>query len=193
MIRKIISGGQTGVDRAALDVAIHLNVPHSGWCPRGRRAEDGPLAPIYQLQETESFNYAERTEKNVIDSDGTLILHQGPLTGGTLLTVQLAQRWSKPFFTVDLACPWNGHAGPMIDHDNSPNMPSVAGVSSDESPSREPRSLLSWIVAHRIETLNVAGPRESSVPGIGQMAREFLFSFFDGLKELNCEVDLMDE
>ncbi len=87
-IAKIISGGQTGVDRAALDVAIELELPCGGWCPRGRLAEDGTVPDRYPLQETRSAEYAERTERNVIDSDGTLIIATRPLTGGTALTVE---------------------------------------------------------------------------------------------------------
>lgn len=172
MIEKIVSGGQTGVDRAALDVAIHLGVPHGGWSPRGRRAEDGPLEPIYQLQETKSANYTERTEKNVIDSDGTLILYLRPLSGGTLLTLQLAQRWAKPCLAIDLA-------------KLQPEPPST-------NPEQSPTSASRWIREYGIETLNVAGPRESTTPGIGRLAREFLFSLFDEFKGPDCEVDLED-
>lgn len=171
MINKVISGGQTGVDRAALDVAIHLGIPHGGWCPRGRRAEDGPLAPIYQLQETESSNYVERTEKNVIDSDGTLILHLGPLSGGTLLTLQLARRWAKPVLAIDLA-------------KLQPELPLTQ--------TQGPTSVSRWIQEYGIETLNLAGPRESTTPGIGQLTREFLFPLFDEFKGPDCEVDLED-
>ena len=71
MVKKIISGGQTGVDRAALDAAIKLTIPHGGWIPQGRLTEDGPLPPEYQLQETRSNRYADRTEKNVMDADAT--------------------------------------------------------------------------------------------------------------------------
>jgi hypothetical protein len=84
---KIISGGQTGVDRAALDAALALNIPCGGWCPKGRKAEDGPIPERYPLQETSSADYRVRTEKNVTDSDGTLILTRGPVTGGTAYTV----------------------------------------------------------------------------------------------------------
>ena len=89
-IKKVISGGQSGVDRAALDVAIELGIPHGGWCPAGRRSEDGTIAPIYQLQETNSRNYAKRTEKNVLDSCGTLILYRHAISGGTALTQRLS-------------------------------------------------------------------------------------------------------
>ena len=81
MIRKIISGGQTGVDRAALDVAIKLAVAHGGWIPKGRITESGPLPDNYNLKETRSSSYSDRTEKNVLDSDGTLIISRGSLTG----------------------------------------------------------------------------------------------------------------
>jgi predicted Rossmann-fold nucleotide-binding protein len=80
MIQKIISGGQTGVDRAALDAAIKLTIPYGGWIPRGRLTEDGPLPPKYQLKETGSTRYADRTEKNVLEADATLIISRGPLT-----------------------------------------------------------------------------------------------------------------
>jgi hypothetical protein len=82
MIKKIITGGQTGADRAALDVAILLNIPHGGWVPKGRLAEDGPIHTKYQLKEMPTDSHEERTEQNVIDSDGTLIISHGELTGG---------------------------------------------------------------------------------------------------------------
>jgi len=144
VIKKIVSGGQTGVDRAALDVAIELGIPVGGWCPRGRRAEDGRIPDSYPLREAESVNYAKRTELNVRDSDGTLILSGGPLTGGTALTESLARRQEKPVFVVDL-------------RDNP--TPDV----SDE-----------WLATNSIQTLNVAGPRESQQPGIYNRVSEFL-------------------
>ena len=81
MIKKIISGGQTGADRAALDVSIKLGIPHCGWVPKGRIAEDGPLSERYLLKEMPTDSYAERTKQNVLDSDGTLIIARGQLTG----------------------------------------------------------------------------------------------------------------
>jgi predicted Rossmann fold nucleotide-binding protein DprA/Smf involved in DNA uptake len=96
LVRKIVSGGQTGVDRAALDIALALGIPCGGWCPRGRGAEDGVIPARYPLQETCSHDYAERTRRNVIDSDGTLILAIGALHGGTLLTAQLAEKAASP-------------------------------------------------------------------------------------------------
>ena len=96
MISKIISGGQTGVDRAALDVARAMGIPHGGWVPRGRRAEDGIIPAKYQMKEMPTESYAERTEQNVIDSDGTLIISRATLTGGTQLTRSLANAWANP-------------------------------------------------------------------------------------------------
>ncbi|MCI5220281.1 MAG: hypothetical protein D3914_14100, partial [Candidatus Electrothrix sp. LOE2] len=81
-MKKIISGGQTGADRAALDAAIERGIPHGGWLPKGRTTEDGPLGQQYRLQELDSYRYRDRTEKNVKESDGTLIVSYGPLTGG---------------------------------------------------------------------------------------------------------------
>jgi hypothetical protein len=141
---KIISGGQTGVDRAALDVAIALGIPHGGWCPKGRLAEDGAIGPQYQLTETYTPDYASRTERNVLDCDATLMLCRGQPTGGTELTWRLAQRHGKPLLVVDLLKP--------ID------WPAVRR----------------WLAAHGAGTLNVAGPRESQSPGIGVQAAEFL-------------------
>lgn len=144
MISKIVSGGQTGVDRAALDVALELGLPCGGWCPQGRRAEDGPIADRYPLRETPWDGYPQRTEWNVRDSDGTLILTRGEPDRGTALTVRLAQQRKKPYRVVDLAA--------------------TADVVA----------VLGWAASQRIETLNVAGPRASSAPGIYEEAADFL-------------------
>jgi hypothetical protein len=141
---RIVSGGQTGVDRAALDVALELGMPCGGWCPRGRRAEDGPLAARYVLSETPDEAYEQRTEWNVRDSDGTLILHRGLLRGGTALTLRLARRYQRPVLTVDL----------------------------DDG--AEPEAVKDWLDRTAIRVLNVAGPRESGSPGIHEAARRFL-------------------
>ncbi len=147
-LRRIISGGQTGVDRGALDAAIYLGIEHGGWCPRGRLAEDGLIPSRYELTETDSAKYPVRTAQNVIDSDGTLILYERELLGGTSLTLRLAKEHGKPCLTIDLASPL------------------------------EPGTVCDWIAEHAIEVLNVAGPRESSSPGIADGARSFLVQAF---------------
>ena len=97
MLQKIISGGQTGVDRAALDFALARGIPHGGWCPKHRRAEDGPIDGRYQLKETPSANYVQRTEWNARDSDGTVVFSIGAiLTGGSKKTVELARKHRRP-------------------------------------------------------------------------------------------------
>ena len=142
--RRVVSGGQTGVDRAALDVAITLGIPHGGWCPRGRRAEDGVVPARYAVVEHASPDYAARTQANVADADATLILARGTLSGGTALTRDVARRLQKPFLIVDL------------------------GTDPDPTAVRE------WLAGHAVGVLNVAGPRESQSPGIGDAARAFL-------------------
>jgi hypothetical protein len=148
LIKKIISGGQTGVDRGALDAAIVLGIEHGGWCPQGRIAEDGPIPESYRLDETDSPDYRVRTEQNVVDSDATLILYRGQLGGGTLLTFQLAEEHHRPCMTVDLDRP----------------LP--------------PAEIRRWALDNCIEILNVAGPRESQSPDIGQAARDFIIKLF---------------
>lgn len=144
MLEKIVSGGQTGVDRAALDVALELGLPCGGWCPKGRKAEDGPIALRYPLKETPSEDYAQRTIWNVRDSDGTLVLTRGQPTEGTALTIEVAERQGKPHLVMDL----------------------------DEQPVRA--SVQAWVTTHRIRVLNVAGPREEKSPGIYAQASQFL-------------------
>jgi Circularly permutated YpsA SLOG family len=104
-VRRIVSGGQTGVDRAALDVALELGLECGGWCPRGRRAEDGEIPARYPLRETRSAGYPVRTERNVRDSDATLVLHEGRLGRGTALTAGCARRLGRPLLEVDLRRP----------------------------------------------------------------------------------------
>lgn len=142
---KIISGGQTGVDRAALDAAMDLGVSAGGWCPAGRRAEDGPIALRYPLTETEEADYAVRTARNVEMADATLIITNGRLSGGTELTLQCALKAAKPCLVVDLREP--------LDY-------------ADQ--------VCRWIASLQINILNVAGPRESSQPGVYSLARDLL-------------------
>lgn len=140
----VVSGGQTGVDRAALDAALALGFPCGGWCPRGRKAEDGPIDQRYPLEETPSARYSQRTRWNVRDSDGTLILTEGPPTGGTDLTRRVAERLGRPCHVVDL------------------------------SRTRAVVPVVSWIRSNGIGVLNIAGPRESTCPGIGKRAKKYL-------------------
>ena len=146
-LEQVVSGGQTGVDRAALDVALELGIPCGGWCPRGRRAEDGLIPDSYPLRESPTANYAERTALNVKDSEGTLILSHGPLRGGTALTKTFAERYRRPCLVVDLR-----DATPQQVHD--------------------------WLETNSIRVLNVAGPRESSQPGIARQTAAFLRMLF---------------
>jgi predicted Rossmann-fold nucleotide-binding protein len=136
IIEKIISGGQTGVDRAALDVALELAIPCGGWCPKGRHAEDGTISKSYPLEEASSSDYPLRTELNVQDADGTLILSWGRPVGGTLLTLKLAGKHRKPFLLINLE------------------------EGMDE------KKVRNWIRSNGIQILNVAGPRESEAHGI---------------------------
>jgi hypothetical protein len=144
MIQMIVSGGQTGVDRAALDVALQLAIPCGGWCPKGRKAEDGRIPLRYPLKETPSDEYPQRTEWNVRDSDATLILTRDRPTEGTAFTLEVAARLRKPCFVVDLT-------GPC-----------------------DPAAVRAWAQQHHVKVLNVAGPRESRHPGGYQKAVDFL-------------------
>ena len=102
-VERVVSGGQTGVDRAALDVALDLGIPCGGWCPAGRRAEDGTIPERYPLRETESASYPVRTERNVRDSDATLIVYRKKMRGGTALTARLAHHHGKPCLAQEIA------------------------------------------------------------------------------------------
>lgn len=142
VVDKIISGGQTGVDRAALNWAIENGIPHGGWCPKGRLAEDGRIASRYQLTETPSEDYAERTEWNVRDSDGTVIFSIAPvLSGGSAATLFFAHKLGKPVIHI-----------------------------SKETP-RPEAFLKQFIRANKIKVLDVAGPRHSTDPGIGEFVK----------------------
>ena len=102
-ITRIVSGGQTGADRGGLDAAIYAGIPHGGWCPKGRKAEDGVIPAQYKLQEMKSADYLKRTEANVIDSDATLLVTFGRPTGGSLRTVAFCRKHGKPYHQVDLS------------------------------------------------------------------------------------------
>ncbi len=153
MLEKIISGGQTGVDRAALDVAVELGISCGGWCPKGRRAEDGVIPDRYPLTETPWHGYPQRTQWNVRDSDATLVLIRGQADRGTTLTREFAARRGKPCLVIDLA----------------------------EKP--DAKKVVEWLRMHGIIVLNVAGSRESSSPGIHSEAMRFLRECFGGRGE----------
>jgi hypothetical protein len=141
---QIVSGGQTGVDRAALDVALELGLPCGGWCPQGRRAEDSVIPAVYPLEETPSAQYQERTEWNVRDSDATLVLTLGRPVGGTALTIHFTRKHRRPCLVIDMAAP----------------------------PNRE--SIQEWIRTNDIRILNIAGPRASIQPTAYRLAAELL-------------------
>ena len=163
MIKRILSGGQTGVDRAALDVAIKLGIAHGGWIPRGRLTESGALPQKYHLKETSSSQYSVRTEKNVVDANGTLIISHGPLTGGTEYTREMATRHRRPWLHIDLDRMAAFHAATDINR---------------------------WILQNRIEILNVAGPRASEDPAIYQDTLNILESvYYLGLVETKMTGD----
>jgi hypothetical protein len=149
---RIISGGQTGADRAALDWAIEHAISHGGWCPHGRKAEDGTIEPRYQLKETPSSNYLQRTEWNARDSDGTVVFSIGPvLTGGSKKTVELARKHGKPIIHIA----WDGGAA---------------------LPGQE---LLRFIQDNKIKMLNVAGPRASKEPEVYGFVKATLETFWE--------------
>jgi hypothetical protein len=147
MLKKIVSGGQTGVDRGALDAALEVSFPCGGWCPKGRKAKDGVIPAHYPLSEMPGPTYRARTRRNVAHSDGTLILFFGELSGGTLETLRIAEEVGKPVLTSDCA------AKPVAD----------AAV-----------EVAAFIRLHAIATLNVAGPRESTHAGGGAYARDLI-------------------
>ncbi|HNX44912.1 MAG TPA: putative molybdenum carrier protein [Bacteroidales bacterium] len=149
---RIVSGGQTGVDRAALDAAMAAGIPCGGYCPLHRRADDGIIPLRYPLTETSSKEYPVRTRMNVEQSDGTLIITTGILDRGTRLTENICRHKLKPLLTIDLTS----------DYD----IPRVTG----------------WIKISGILVLNIAGPREMSSPGIYRAALAYLNLLFSYLK-----------
>ena len=151
MLKKVISGGQTGVDRAGLDAAMAAGIPVGGFCPKGRTAEDGTIPDNYPLEELTSYRYYMRTEKNIVESDGTLIINKGHLTEGTKLAYDFTAKNGKPRLVIQL----------------------------DADQVIHPELVIKWIKAQRITTLNIAGPRESKFPdGIHKEAYYYLEQVF---------------
>ncbi len=151
MVSKIISGGQTGADRAALDIAVKLGITHGGWIPKGRLAEDGVLDEKYQLREMESSKYNRRTEQNVIDSNGTLIISHGPLTGGSEYTREMAIYHNRPWLHIDL---------------------------NNTIAFQAAKKIRNWIAENEIKVLNVAGSRASKDPDIYKATADILETTF---------------
>ncbi|MBF0446440.1 MAG: putative molybdenum carrier protein [Magnetococcales bacterium] len=153
ILQKIISGGQTGVDRAALDFASQSGLKSGGWCPKGRLALDGPIPDQYPLKETTTSYYPQRTELNIQDSDATLIISRGVLQGGTALTHRLTKKLGKPCLILDL------------DY-----------VAMNKEAALE--TLFTWLGQNTVNTLNIAGPRESDNGGIYDSTLNFLLEFW---------------
>jgi hypothetical protein len=144
MITRLVSGGQTGVDRAAMDAAMAAGISVSGWCPKTRKAEDGVIPEIYPLTETPGAEYDQRTEWNVRDSQGTLLLISGTIFGGSLHTKNCCQHYDKPFLVVDLS----------------------ETANFDE--------VVTWLALNNVHILNVAGPREGHCAGIYEKAKTYI-------------------
>lgn len=150
---KIISGGQSGTDRAALDFALSHNFPCGGWCPAGRRAEDGTIADKYPMKETASSDPLERTVLNVNDSDGLLLICHTGLDEGSRQTIHLAKEGKKPVYLVR------------------------------EDEVLNPEEFRLWLDVNRINILNVAGPRESNDPGVYAYALTVMGKLFRNISE----------
>ena len=163
MLRKVVSGGQTGVDRAALDAAMALGIEVGGWCPRGRKAADGIIPAGYPLTETRGKSYQTRTRWNVRDSDATLIICRDEPTGGTALTIQYCEQMGRPFEVCRL----------YPDHYALPD-------------SQNPLYYVYWVHALNVRVLNVAGPRERKSCPIYGRSYAFLIELFRSIQESNC-------
>lgn len=151
---KIISGGQTGVDRGALDAALETGIECGGTCPAGRKAEDGVIPEKYPLTEFDSAVYSDRTRQNVIDSDATLLVHFGQLEGGTAFTRQCCLEENRPFLVIDL---------------------------SETDQAIHAQQVLDFIRQNTIQVLNVAGPRASKVPNAQDQTRRLLIAVLNQL------------
>ncbi len=166
---EVRSGGQTGVDRGALEAVLALparaGIGAGGWCPRGRFAEDGVLDARYPLVETPAAEPSQRTEWNVRDADATLILHRGELAGGTALTAQVAARLGRPLLQIDL-------------------------TQTDLDPLATVADIRTWLRDQDVRVLNVAGPRESHCPGIAAQSRQLMQRLLMAIVEGNEQARL---
>lgn len=159
-IEKIISGGQTGADQGALDAAIALGIEHGGWIPKDRKTEVGPLPSKYHLVEMASASYPKRTEKNVLDAHGTLILTHGRLSGGSSLTKKYAVQHGQPWLHVNL--------------DQVPILETIEKVKN-------------WVDENKIKVLNVAGSRESKRPGIHESTHRIILGVLEARYEFSAD------
>ncbi|BBB32982.1 conserved hypothetical protein [Thermotomaculum hydrothermale] len=151
MLKRIVSGGQTGVDRAAVDVAIDCNFSYGGYIPQGRLAEDGKIPLTYsEFKELDSKDYSARTKKNIEHSDGTVIIHNGKMGNGTRLTIDYAEKTGKPILIIDLS---------KTDIQNAKLL------------------LKRFVEQNSIEVLSVAGPRQSISPEIYNLTYNLIKSF----------------
>ena len=150
-IAKIISGGQTGVDRAALDVALSRKMGCGGWCPEGRHADDGPISEKYPLIETARTDHTVRTENNVKFSDGTLLFYRERFEGGTAYAKEMAEHLNKPVLVIDVSNP------------------------------PDAQIFKSWINDNKIRVIHIGGQRECSSPGIYARARLLIENYLDHL------------
>jgi hypothetical protein len=151
---EVISGGQTGVDRGALDAALEAGTPCGGWCPQGRLAEDGPIPGRYPLRELAGGDYPQRTRRNVQDSDGTLVLHFGPVSGGTQYTITCCRELGRPVCLID---------------------------GSEVPPEAASSVAQAFVDSHGIRRLNVAGPRASHCGQAYDYSRSVLRRLIEGV------------
>lgn len=154
MITKVVSGGQTGADQGGLAAAKRLKIEVGGWCPKDYLTEDGnqpELLQYYNLIETSSQKYRARTELNVMESDGTLLVAMDLKSVGTKLTLRLLKQHSKPYLFIP-----------------------YPSIKEDEEPER----IRKWITYNNIQTLNVAGNRRSVAPGIQQFTEDLIVKTF---------------
>jgi hypothetical protein len=166
----IVSGGQTGADRGGLDAALYCAIPHGGWCPRGRKAEDGVIPEKYTLKETASTDYLDRTRRNVLDSDATVVFTLGNATGGSLRTIEFAHAAHKPWHHIDV----NLEDRQRSVHQIVRWLRGEIAYDYDEYTAKPPEACI----------LNVAGSRESKADGIQDLVTAIMV---DVLRELNPE------
>ncbi len=161
-MKRIVSGGQTGVDRGALDAALAAGFPAGGWCPEGRLAEDGPIDPRYPLEELPGAGYPERTLRNVLDSDGTVVIYFGTLSGGTGNTAIHCLKHRRPMLLVD---------------------------AQEMTAERAAARALDFVREQRIDALNFAGPRASGEPRAAGYARDMAGRLIASLRDQPSPAD----